>query len=65
MLSTKALQITILHPSGIDGLSPASWMVANHVEALADPESIGGSSSSLSAWPKRIHLGAMIASSGR
>jgi hypothetical protein len=54
-----------LHPSGIDGLSPASWMVANHVEALADPESIGGSSSSLSAWPKRIHLGAMIASSGR
>lgn len=31
----------------------------------ADPESIGGSSSSLCAWPKRIPLGAMIASSGR
>jgi hypothetical protein len=50
---------------GIDGWSPASSMVPNHVEALADPESIGGSSSSLCAWPKRIHLGAMIASSGR
>jgi hypothetical protein len=50
---------------GIDGLSPASSMVANHVEALADPVSIGGSSSSLCAWPKRIPLGAMIASSGR
>jgi hypothetical protein len=62
-VANAALPDTIL--GRIDGWSPASSMVANHVEALADPVSIGGSSSSLCAWPKRIPLGAMIASSGR